>query len=181
PAIITPSTISSSRRPTLQTIGSTLSVAFTYSQALDTDNTNQWAYYTRCSYSCMSPANWSDPLDASGQAVRVNANAPFDLVPEIAYQSGCVFIFFHGYVAAVSSNEVIWDVNSCDGWSGGARDQVTGFNMRGIYPQVVMSGDTVHLVYEWVDGTDHQIYYMQGTLPEGFGPGDVYLPLVSGS
>jgi hypothetical protein len=185
PVVISDPAISNARRPALAIAGNTLHLAFTRSITVDTENSDQWAYNQRCSSNCTVPGNWTTATNASGQPVRVNESAPFDLVPEIASHQGCTYIFFHGYVENVSTNEVIWDVNSCDSWSGGGRDQVTGFNMRGIYPRVAMHGDEIHLVYQWVSGSNHQIYYMNGTLsddsggPGPAGPDGAYLPFVS--
>lgn len=179
--------IDNAGRPALAIAGNTLHLAFTHSLTVDNVNFDQWAYYTRCSNNCTQPGNWSAPLNASGQPVRVNESAPFDLIPTIASHEGCTYIFFHGYIEGFSNHEVIWNVNSCDGWSGGGRDQVTGFDTRSIYPRVALHGDDIHLVYEWVSGANHQIYYMKGILTDTPGPGpgpggsdgDVYLPFVS--
>ncbi len=179
PISITPLSIVNARRPSLAVAGNSLHVAFTLWQAEGTSESDQWAYYTQCSSNCTVVAQWSVPLNASGQAVRVNESAPFDLITDLTHHSGCNFAFFHGYIQAVSPNEVVWNVNSCDGWSGGGRNQVTGYNMRGLYPHAVMHNNTVHLVYEWVNGNDHQIYYMQGVLPAG--SGTIYLPFVTRS
>ena len=178
PIVISSSQIESDRRPALAIAASTVHVAFARSLGVDSSNSDQWAYYTQCSSNCTAPQSWSLPMNASGQPVRVNESAPFDLIPEIASHDGCAYIFYHGYVQNVSSNEVIWNVNSCDGWSGGGRDQVTGFDMRGIYPRVVMVGNAIRLVYEWVDGNNHQIYTMHGILPAG-PAGGIFLPAVA--
>lgn len=179
PAVVSPPNLDKARRPALTAWGNSIYLAFTNSLDVGPDSADQWAYFTRCAGKCNEPARWSTPQNVSGQPVRVNESAPFDLIAEIARHEGCTYIFYHGFVQAVTSNEVIWNVNSCDGWSAGGRDQVTGFNMRGIYPQVVVDGDNIHLVYEWVEGSQHQIHYMHGMLPAGHvpgGEGDIYLP-----
>ncbi len=179
PAVVSPANHEQARRPSLTPWGSSIYMAYTNSQDVDTENADQWAYFRRCPGNCTSPSSWSTPINVSGQPVRVNESAPFDLIANVSRHEGCTYIFYHGFIQAVSSNEVIWNVNSCDAWSAGGRDQVTGFDMRGIYPQVVIDGDDIHLVYEWVEGSEHQIYTMHGTLPEGHvpgGEGDVYLP-----
>lgn len=182
PVVVSPDTLEKARRPSLVASGNALYMAFTNSTDVDAENADQWAYFTACNGNCTSPSSWSTPENVSGQPVRVNESAPFDLIADIAHYEGCTYIFYHGFIPAVSSNEVIWNVNSCDGWSAGGRDQVTGFDMRGIYPQVVVDGDDIHLVYEWVDGSDHQIYYMHGLLPQGPAPGEPgnpHLPFVA--
>ncbi len=185
PITISPG-IQNARRPALAIAGNTVHVAFTNSVSINNNDFDQWATYTRCSNNCSAPASWSAPLNASGQPVRVNTSAPSDLIASIVHHQACTYIFFHGYIPNVTTNEVVWNVNSCDGWAAGGRSQVTGHDMRGIYPQAVMRGDTIHLVYEWVQGANRQIYTMRGAINEGgggspgpAGPDGVYLPFIA--
>lgn len=176
PLVVSPPTIRDASRPALAIVANTLHLAFAESITAD-DGTGQWAHYSRCSANCTLPTNWSAPESVTGQPVGVKESDTF--IPDIASHNGCTYLFYHGYIEAVSSNEAVWNVNSCDGWSAGSRDQVTGFDMRGVHPRVVMFGDDIHLVYEWVSGDDHQVYWMHGILPEGAGGASgVFLPIV---
>jgi hypothetical protein len=183
PVAITPPSVPDATQPSIVRSGGTLHVAFARYEAVNAQTSNQWAYYTGCQNNCTNAGSWSNAINISGQAVRVNESAPFNLISDIVSHGNCVYVFFHGYIPAVSSNEVIWDVNSCDGWSSGGRDQVTGFGMRGIYPRVVVHDNTIRVVYEWVEGSQHQIYTIEGlftTDPGNGGPssGLVYLPMI---
>lgn len=171
PVAISPPSIPNANQPSIIRAGDNIHVVFARFDKLDEETTNQWAYHTSCKNNCTNANSWSNPNNISGQAVRVNESAPFDLISDLVAHSGCLYVFFHGYIPSVSNNEVIWNVNSCDGWSSGERDQVTGFNMRGIYPKAVVRGNTVRVIYEWIEGPQHQIYMMQGELVPSQGGG----------
>lgn len=181
PTTISPPWMTDAKVPAIAADGNDLHVSFTEARESPSDPNTvlQWAYYTGCSSNCTSSGNWSSAENASVQAVQVNETAPFDLVSDLIVDESCVYVFFHGYIESVSNNEVIWDVNSCDGWGNQGRDQVTGFNMRAIFPDVETRDGILHLIYQRVQGDERQVYYMSARLRSEPGPpGPVLLPAI---
>lgn len=141
----------------------------TYTDTVDGTPTVQFIHYTVCGSNCILTASWSSPQNISQQAVVVNQSDPYYLVSELV-NGNCLFVFFHGKQSD-QANETVWDINSCSGWNNGGRDQVTDPADRAIYPSATINNGLVHAAYQRVDGSDRQIYYMRGNLPQG-----VFLP-----
>jgi hypothetical protein len=84
----------------------------------------------------------------------------------------CSIGYFHGTADGLVDNEIIWGVNSCQGWSQSARDQVTSSNFRSINPSIAEQNNAwLYLVYEQGVST-HQIYLHRNIFS------DIYLPVV---
>lgn len=134
----------------------------------------KWIYYTSCSANCaLASSYWSAPVNVSGQPVQVNEFDPFYAISDLFLSDSCAYVFFYGYVDS-PPNEVIWNVNSCDNWSNGGRDQVTSLTTRSMYPSVAFHDGQIALVYEQVTDAKHDIYIRFGELPLG----TIFLPLV---
>lgn len=143
----------------------------TYAETVAGTPAVQFIHYTVCGANCILTASWSSPQNISQQAVVVNQSDPYFLVSELV-NGNCLFVFFHGKQSD-QANETVWDINSCSGWNGGGRDQVTAPADRAIYPSATINSGLVHAAYQRVDGSDRQIYYMRGNLPQG-----VFLPIL---
>lgn len=146
----------------------------TYAETVAGAPAVQFIHYTVCGANCILTASWSSPQNISQQAVVVNQSDPYFLVSELVSGNNCLFVFFHGKQSD-QANETVWDINSCSGWNSGGRDQVTAPADRAIYPSATISNSgLVHAAYQRVNGSDRQIYYMRGNLPQG-----VFLPYLS--
>lgn len=172
PAAIT-GDLTSVRQPRILTVGNELHVTYT----TFTEGNQQWIHHIVCATQCSDPANWQDvgnPI--SGQAMGANASDPYEVASSLAYANECLYVYFHGTEpnSAYPDNEVIAGVNSCDNWSANGRDRVTDPQARAIFPSIGILGDRLFLTYEWVNGSDHQVYLMRADLP----PDYLYLPVV---
>lgn len=166
--IAAPPTVSEAREPSIAVDESAIHVAFTNKQTVGVD-VLQWSYYTSCTTPCTTPGAWNPLLSISGTSLTVNGLNPFFLIPSLAVSENCTYVYFHG-VNPGDDNELIWGVNSCDGWSASARDQVTTESMRAIFPSIINVGEEIFLAYEWVNPDaptpPNQIYFMRGDLSE---------------
>ena len=142
----------------------------TYAETVAGTPAVQFIHYTVCGANCILNASWASPQNISQQAVVVNQSDPYFLVSELVSGNNCLFVFFHGKQSD-QANETVWDINSCSGWNSGGRDQVTSPADRAIYPSATIYSGFVHAAYQRVIGSDRQIYYMRGNLPQG-----VFLP-----
>jgi hypothetical protein len=163
------------RVPTIAVTGQSLWVAFTHFASSD----QQWVYYTSCSASCINAGAWLPPLLAQSQPVGANTTDPALVGVDLAARGQCIYGYYHGTeLGGLNPNsEITWGTNSCDGWAGSARDQVTTGTARAIYPAIEAATDFLHLAYQRIaGGAGRQIYYMRGDLPEP--SGGIYLPIV---
>lgn len=176
-AIASPPDITEAREPAVAVDGSTVHVTFTNRQTVGQD-VFQWAYYANCVMPCNLLGRWNSAQSISGTSLTVNALNPFFLIPSITVSDNCVYIYFHG-VNPGDDNELIWGLNSCDGWSESARDQVTATNMRAIFPNIIIVGEEIFLTYEFVNPDSptppNQIYFLRGDLSEDI---VVLLPII---
>lgn len=151
-------------------------VEVVYSRRGATRN-QQDMWRTICLSQCTIAANWSIPANISGQLVGTNDNSPFDIVSDMAYAPSIrtTFVYFHGTQPAINDNEVIWGVNSCDGWSASTRDQVTEFTYQSLKPSIAIDRTSIQLVYEYKVGNNTQIYHRRGTV---VCPAKVFMPIM---
>jgi hypothetical protein len=154
--------------------------SFTQSLISGINSFDQWVYYTFCDQSCMTPGNWEIPFNTIVDPVEVNDNSPFDVVSDIVFGSNsCAYIFFHGLRDDTFGRELVWNVNSCDGWNHPEGwDPVTNDDTRAIFPRSVVSQQTIHLTFQLVSDADvNSIYYMNGAFGT-FGPTGAFLPAI---
>lgn len=157
------------RQPRIIADGNTLHVSFT-----DYISQNsQSVHHLQCSAQCTTPGNWSNPSSnpVSGQLVGANANSPYDVFGDLAQHGRCTYLYFHG--TTTTNNEIILGVNSCDGWTGSARDEVTTTQTQSLAPNLAGHNDWwLYLTFEagTADGI-HQIYFVRNK------PG-LYLPVI---
>jgi hypothetical protein len=164
---------SEAEQPRLVVQDGKVHVSFTVSRNIS-GYRQKWIYYTSCSASCRaSSGNWSTPANVSVQPVRVNEFDPFYAISDLMLAGNCTYVFFYGYTDS-PPNEVVWDVNSCDSWSNGGRDQITSASVRSMYPAVAASERQIVLVFEQVAAGKHEIYALIGELP----PPQVFIPFV---
>lgn len=149
-----------------------------YTHVSEADPDFQMIYYTSCHSNCTSRSGWTVQELISGQAVGANATDPFNVYSAMATLGDCTFVYFHGTDSDFSQdNEGIWGVNSCDGWSAAARDEVTDpTQTRSIYPVIASHPDGwIYLVYEQVVNQQRQVYFTRGEVEINHG---VFLPVV---
>lgn len=169
--------ISNTNQPELLVKNGRVHTSFTQSVISGLDSFDQWVYYTFCDQGCMSTANWSPPFNTIVDPVEVNDNSPFDVISDVVNGSNnCTYIFFHGLRDDTFGRELVWNVNSCDGWNPPEGwDPVTNDDTRAIYPRSVSYGGILLLTFQIVDEVGrNSIYFMKGS----FGPGGGFLPIV---
>lgn len=171
--------LTTARRPQLLVNGNSVIVTFTRRN----DDNVQWIYHTECNGQCLNANSWDTPSIISGQTVGVNSDDPTVLVSSMMRLGACTFVYFHGTQPSApppfNENEILWGVNSCDGW-GAIRDQVTTTDVRSLYPVLAASSQHVHLVYERAVNSDRQIYYMRAVPPPDINA-PVFLPYMAKS
>ena len=163
---LNPESVLQATLPTIHASGNQVFV--TYTNLVDSgDDQLQDVYYGNCSLPCRN-------LDAtgfrsvSGAFVTVNSADPFNLASNFDYDSerNAGYIYFHG-IQTDTDKEAVIGVNSCDGWGGGSvlRDVATDPNTyRAIDPSIAVKSDFMQLAYDRIDGSDHQIYVVRGSL-----------------
>lgn len=147
------------REPKIVVSGNIIHVAYT---DFETQN-KQWVHHIQCSSQCLNQNNWQSAGNpVSGQVVGVNPASPFNVLSDMLHYQGCTYVYFHGTSNEFAEdNEVIWGINSCDGWSASARDQVTNPQTQSIYPSLTSQSNWwVYLAYGAGD-TEHQIYFLR--------------------
>lgn len=178
PPIIVSGVVTNTNQPEIMVQDDgTVRTSFTQSVISGVNSFNQWVYYTFCTEICLTPANWSPAFNTTVEPVEVNDNSPFDVISDIMRGvNGCTYIFFHGLRDGTFGRELVWNVNSCDGWNPQEGwDPVTNDSMRGINPRVVAYQSRVYVAYQRVtDADENSIYFMSGS----FGPGGAFLPII---
>jgi hypothetical protein len=160
-------------QPRLAVQNGKVHVSFTVSRDVS-GYRQKWIYYTSCSSNCaVASSYWSPPMNVSIQPVQVNEFDPFWAISDLFLNDSCAYVFFYGYDSS-PANEVVWNVNSCDSWNNGGRDQVTSSATRSLYPDVAIYERQIVLAYEQVSGDRHDIYVHFAELP----PPKVFLPKV---
>jgi hypothetical protein len=169
-AISNRSGATSARQPQITARGNTLHVSYTDYISQD----QQAVHHLQCSSQCVNINQWiptNNPV--SGPFVGANPSNPFNVVSTITSFRGCTLVYFHGTVSDLPKDkEIIWGVNSCDGWSASVRDQVTATQVRAINPSIVTQNDWwLYLTYEQAE-TIRQVYFVRSKP-------DVYLPTIA--
>ena len=177
--ILISGSLTKARRPQVLVNGNSVMVTFT---RRNSDN-QQWIYLTECTGQCLDANNWDNAGIISGQVVGVNTTDPTILISSMLQIGPCTFVYFHGTQPSapppLNENELIWGVNSCDGW-GALRDEVTLASARSLYPVLAASEDRLHLVYETNSTGSRQIFHMRA-LPPADVNAPVFLPFVARS
>jgi hypothetical protein len=177
PSINVSDFVTSTNQPELLIKNDRVHVSFTQSVISGIDSFNQWVFYVFCDGNCMSTNNWEDPFNTIVDPVEVNDNSPFDVISDLATApNGCTYIFFHGLRDDTFNRELIWDVNSCDGWNPPEGwDPVTNDNTRAINPRTIVVQNIIYVTFQVVsDAGVNSVYFMSGT----FGPGGAFLPIL---
>jgi hypothetical protein len=169
--------VSNTNQPDILFQDGRIHASFTQSLIVGTNAFDQWVYYSFCDQNCLTPANWSPPFNITVDPVQVNDNSPFDVVTDIVKGANdCTFIFFHGLREDTFTRELVWDVNSCDGWNPTEGwDPVTTDDTRAINPNVSVYNAYLFMTFQLVtDGGLNQIYFMRGSVS----PAGTFLPAV---
>lgn len=107
--------------------------------------------YVACESGCVQATSWGLVEHPSDRTFDVFGADPNNLIPVITSNGETTFIYFHGSETQ-SSDERIYGVNSCNGWSNApGLDLVpsTG-GRRSIKPSISYYSTSLHLVYESV-------------------------------
>lgn len=141
----------------------------------------QHVVYTECSNNCTSSSGWTTPssITISEGYVGANDTSPFNVIADMIDDPGnrTTYIYFHGYDPLVSTNEVLWGVNSCQSW--GVRDTpITDSNNQALRPSIAIHDTSLQLVYERIPGGSgvSEVYHRRATIE--FCPYRVQLPIV---
>jgi len=166
------------RRPHILAGRDGLHVSYTV-RARDLNNPNaparQWAHHLECPAGCAAAANWASTANpVSGDALQTNPREPYDLVSSMAQRGSCTLLAFHGASAALAlPNEVLWTVDSCDGW-GGARAQLTPPTAPALFPSLGTARDGQTLLAYQAGASTPQIFVIGRASALRF----TYLPLI---
>jgi len=150
------------RKPSIEFGNNSIYVAYSHGRSTNTDRL-QTVYGVICSQTsntCENADHWSDLANFSSQAVEVNEDNPFYVIPELAFDTASseMQLFLHGAApGSASGNELLWKNDTCNNWT--AMDSITTSSAKSISPRVDIESGLMHLVYENVG--NEQIYYMQ--------------------
>ncbi|MFZ0546170.1 MAG: sialidase family protein [Candidatus Promineifilaceae bacterium] len=165
PSINISGVVTNTNQPEIAAQDGVVRVSFTQSVISGNNSFNQWVYYTFCQATCLTPGNWEIPFNTIVTPVEVNDNSPFDVISDIVHASNdCNYIFFHGLRDDTFGRELIWDINSCDGWNPPEGwDPVTNDSTRAINPRVaVFEGDFYVTFQRVTNASENIIYFMSG-------------------
>jgi hypothetical protein len=165
------------KHPHILSYGSSTLVSFTNFSSFQ----QQWIFYTICNTDCSDESDWPGPYGLSSQPLGANTTDPAVINVELSY-NGCAYAYYFGTeINGINpENEIVWGVNSCDGWSASLPDQATENATRSIYPAIAVHGTWIQLIYEQVSPSGRHIYVRRGAVeePPPPGPDGIFLPLI---
>jgi hypothetical protein len=171
--IISDALLEDSNNPQVTVHNGVVNVFFTYR----IDDDNQYINRITCATNCTaSSANWNqlgNPI--SGARLGANTQDPFNVASAVIAHQGCLYSYFHGTSDQYNENsELIWGVNSCNGWAASAPDRVTLDSHRSMFPTLASQGQWLLLAYEsGLEGSNRQIEFRRALVEV-----KVYLPII---